>query len=135
MRTARAQPCGYASKRRLVHRLLAGVIGTERLREKDRQRLGRWEKPFTMRRQQRLDLLEQLRSRQQVKERIRIAVARMALNAPVLLYKRRRGSMHSGLLLRGWMAAFQLPLTTPNGPATYLFIKTFALSKCHSILT
>ena len=46
-----------------------------------------------------LDLLEQFRSRQQVEERIRIAIARMALNAPVLLCKRKRVRMHSGWLL------------------------------------
>ncbi len=53
-----------------------------------------------MRRQQRLDLVEQFRARQQVEERIRIAVVGMTANSSLLLRARATASDAFGLAPR-----------------------------------
>src|SRR5450759_3705055 len=99
MRTTQRQTCGQPPDRRVVHRLLARTIGTERLRQKHREGLGRWKQPFPMSRQQRLDLVQQFRPRQQIEERIRIAIASMLANTSLLPHTRTGIRMHLGWLL------------------------------------
>src|SRR3970040_1751684 len=100
MRTTQRQTAGQALDRGIVHRLLARTISAQRLCQKHRQRLGRWEQAFPMPRQQRLDLAQQFRTRQQVEKRIGIAVAGMASNSSLLLRARAGSKMQSGWRLR-----------------------------------
>lgn len=79
MGAARRQPRSQALDRRLVHRLLAGPICAQRLGQKHRQRLDGRKASFSMRRQHRLDLVEQFRPRQQIEKRIRVTVMDQAL--------------------------------------------------------
>ncbi len=103
MRAAWRQTARQPLHRRVVHRLLAGSIGVECLRQKHRQCLGRRKQPLPMLGQQRLDFVEQVRPGQQIEKRMSVAHSRLSTNllSNLTLLPRTRFEfrMHLGWLL------------------------------------
>jgi hypothetical protein len=73
MRTALGQTLRQALDGRLIDRVLARTIRTQRLAQKHRQCLGRRKQPLTVFGQQRLDLIKPMRHCQRIEKGIAIA--------------------------------------------------------------
>jgi hypothetical protein len=95
--TALRQAAYQALDCRIIHCLLAGAVGRERLSKKHRQRLGGRKQPLTVLRQQRLDLPEQARASEQVEEGVGIRVGSLMTDPSLLLNASAVARMHGGL--------------------------------------
>jgi hypothetical protein len=107
--------------RGLIDRLLTAAVGREVLHHEHRQRLHRRIPPLAVRRQQRLDLIEQLWAGQQIEHRARIRMPRMVLHAALLWCGKVLARMHEGWLLEWWLRCCNLqPITRGSQPRLFL---------------